>query len=139
MTERSVSPISQKPKRTALSRKELIELKKRLTQPKVRLDLEQEVPISDRSSSNLFQKALRDKSPLNPEFAKNLQRTPVRKKNAQPRSTVSSVRSAINEKYARVFNEQQAKMGKGCTFRPDLSNTQTFNKSVSPSVAFNNT
>ena len=79
MTERSVSPISQKPKRTALSRKELIELKKRLTQPKVRLDLEQEVPISDRSSSNLFQKALRDKSPLNPEFAKNLQRTPVRK------------------------------------------------------------
>ena len=54
MTDRSVSPISQKPKRTALSRKELIELKKRLTQPKVRLDLEQEVPISDRSSSNLF-------------------------------------------------------------------------------------
>ena len=56
-----------------------------------------------------------------------------------PRSTVSTVRSAINEKYARVFNEQQAKRNQACSFRPDLSGTQIFNKSVSPSVSFNNT
>ena len=104
----------------------------------MRLEADQEVPVSDLSSSNLFQKALRDKSPLNAQFAKTIQ-TPVRKKNGEPRSTVSTVRSAINEKYARVFHEQQAKVGEGCTFKPDLSVTQSFNKSVSPSVAFSNT
>ena len=95
--------------------------------------------ISDLSSSNLFQKALRDKSPLNAEFAKEIQKTPQRKKTTVPLSTVSTVRSAINEKYARVFNEQQAKRNQGCTFRPNLAGTQTYNKSVSPSVSFNNT
>ena len=89
--ERSVSPHLQKPQRPGLTRKQLMKLKERLGQPRARLELKRDVPGSESAHTALFQKVLRDPSPINVETANAV----TKPNEPSPSSTVESMRSAL--------------------------------------------
>jgi len=114
-------------------------LRERLGKPKERMDFKKGMPVSGPGAIDLFSKVLRDPSPLNAKTVDKIKKSKVAEvpydpalNKVKPRSSVAVMRSALQVKYAKVFEEMSVKETEGCTFKPDMSSTKKFNHSFSP-------
>lgn len=114
-------------------------LRERLGKPKERMEFKKGQPVSGQGAMDLFSKVLRDPSPLHPGTVDKIHKSKVVEaphdpalNKVKPRSSVAVMRSALQVKYAKVFEEMTVKETEGCTFKPNMNSTKRFNKSLSP-------
>jgi len=112
---------------------------KKLSVPVVRPKIDRGVASSKHWQGELFRGVLRDPSPISAECeaVKEINKKTMYRLSplAGPVSTLQNMRSLLNQqRFMQQVDNAETKMTDQCTFKPDLKQTDDFNRRNVPSI-----